>query len=85
MWNVAAVTDMQEMFKGATKFNCFEHPVPVSATDTGNIQKWKVNPELQDTDGVTDMFANAPAMNDAYNDIPGYGVSPTIDTFFGQP
>jgi len=82
-WNVAAVEKMQNMFNGATKFNCFEDPVPVSPPDTGNIQKWKVS---GDTD-VTDMFANAPAMDAAYaGGVPGngYGDDPVIDTFFGK-
>jgi len=86
-WNVEAVETMQNMFNGATKFNCFEDPVPVSPPDTGNIRKWKVNPQLQ-TDGVTAMFANSKAMNDTYNGVAGYNATtgtPTIVDFFGQP
>jgi len=69
------------MFNRATKFNCFEDPVPVSPPDTGNIQKWKVTSGIS----VTDMFANSKAMNDTYNDVDGYNNgTPIIDTFFGK-
>jgi len=79
MWNVEAVETMQNMFNGATKFNCFEDPVPVIPPDTGNIQKWKVS---GDTD-VTAMFANSKAMDDTYNGVPGYNPL-NVETFFGK-
>jgi len=83
MWNVEAVENMENMFKGAALFNCFEDPVPVILPNTGNIQKWKVSGNTN----VTAMFANAAAMNAAYDDDEpdnGYGVTPTIDTFFDK-